>query len=275
MSYAFKQEESPANGHLLAGHLAMAGPEILRRGDCRPIKSGSEFIHALFHLERPSMTLVVRNRSSGLSVPQYDYRLPGLGYDRQFVDDRLAMRLRGLRALRLLDAPRALSEALELMTSVDLWTASQVCDDWVCSFGAFRPRCSDRTSEATPFRAWRSARTNVRRRNSASSTTSPRRGMLRKSHHRLFLALMINLPDRQSIDFAIDQLFPGADPDELIIQWVRELASPEFRGASGLVVDPDDLIRLEARLAEDGTGVALDAIAANWKPPPLLEKLFS
>ena len=43
--------------------------------------AGPEFIHSLFHLERPSMTVVVHNGSSGQPFPQYDYRLPGLGFD--------------------------------------------------------------------------------------------------------------------------------------------------------------------------------------------------
>jgi hypothetical protein len=98
--------------------------------------------------------------------------------------------------------------------------------------------------------------------------------MLREPHHRLFLALIVNLPDRQSIRGAVSQAFPDEDPDLKILSWVRELASPELRGISGLTINEKELDLLQHRLGAPDAGAVLDLVAERWAPPSLLEKLF-
>ena len=273
--YGFSPGEVLADGHLVIGDLSMGEPEILRPGDVRPIVAGGEFIHALFHLERPSVTIVVRNRSSGLPFPQYSYRLPGLGFNELDVDDRLLMRLRGLRALHQIDADLAGEAALEVVRSQDLWQAFRLCDYWAQNIGdgpvftALVQALGDRALPLSEImgpvysedqRRWR---------------LLARRSMLHESRHRMFLALVVNLPDRASIHAAVAQLFPERDPDQVVLEWVQELAGPEFRGVSGLRLGPDDLALMQAQLLEGQPGGALDAIALRWKPPLMIEKLFA
>ena len=275
VGYAFDQQESMAEGHLVTGQLTMIEPEILWPGDVRPIVAGPDFIHALFHLERPSMTIVVRNGSSGLPFPQYDYRPPGLGFDVLEKDDRFQMRMRGMHTLYRLDPVGAAAAARDLTKSEDLWTAFRVCDEWAFAYGE-----SADLSNLIEVLAGRAGvfeellppmyAEQVRR-----GRLLARRGLLRESRHRLFLALIVNLPDRASIHRAMEQLFPGQDPSKLIVDLVEELASPEYRGISGLSLGADELAMLTSQLHEGGTGEALDAVAAQWKPPSLLETLFS
>ncbi len=273
--YSFDQDESLADGHLVAGQLTMLDSEILRPGQVRPIVAGPEFIHSLFHLERPSMTVVVRNGSSGLPVPQYDYRLPGLGFDVLHQDDRLRMRLRGLHALRRLNSEQASATARQIVATHDLWTAFRVCDDWALSYGAgddlaalidvLTGRAEIFSGLLAPMYA-----EEVRR-----GRLMARRGMLRESRHRLFLALIVNLPDRGSIRQAIGQLFPDQDSSTLIGDLVEELASPALRGISGLSLSADELSQLKVRLGNDQPEQALGLVASQWQPPPLLESLFA
>ena len=257
VGYTFDQQESMAEGHLVTGQLAMIEPEILWPGDVRPIVAGPDFIHALFHLERPSMTIVVRNGSSGLPFPQYDYRLPGLGFDVLEKDDRFLMRMRGMHTLYRLDPAAAAAAACDLARSEDLWTAFRVCDDWAFTYGesadlsnlieVLAGRAGVFEDLMPPMYAER-----VRR-----GRLFARRGLLRGSRHRLFLALIVNLPDRTSIHRAMEQLFPGQDPSKLIVDLVEELASPEYRGISGLSLGPDELATLTSQLHGSGTGEAL------------------
>ncbi|HXW33111.1 MAG TPA: hypothetical protein VEJ87_00920 [Acidimicrobiales bacterium] len=273
--YRFVSGETLAEGHLLAGELVMEHPEILWPGDVRAIVAGHDFIHALFHLERPSVTVVVRNSWSELPYPQYDYRLPGVGIDALSVDDRFAMRMRGLRSLHRLDKTTALDVALDVVASQDLWTGFRVCDDWARGFGdpsglsALIERLGRRDSALRPLLEPMFAE-DLRR-----GRLLARRGLLRASHHRLLLALIVNLPDRKSIHSAIRQIYPEADPDQLIFGWVRELASPEFRGVSGLHLSEEALAHLPHRSTDGSDGDHLENLAASWKPPPLLEKLFA
>lgn len=271
--YSFERAETLADGHLVAGDLAMDRSEILRPGDVRTIVSGFDFIHALFHLERPSVTVVVRNGWSNLPFPQYEYRLPGIGYDSLAVDDLLELRLRGLSSLHRIDSGAAQRAALEVVTTQDLWTAFRVCDGWargmsdLAGLGPLVEELGRRDSTLQALLEPMYAE-EVRR-----GRLLARRGMLRESHHRLFLALIVNLPDRESIRRAIGQAFPGEDADELILEWVGELASPALRGISGLAIAPADLERFRTSLrAADGD--VLDEVAARWEPPSLFEKLF-
>jgi hypothetical protein len=101
-----------------------------------------------------------------------------------------------------------------------------------------------------------------------------RRGMLSEQDHRLFLALIVNLPDRHSIHAAVAQLYPEDDPDNVILRWVKELASPAYRGMSGLSLGPEQLVVLQAKLADGGSDDALGEVASQWNPPSLLQKLF-
>jgi hypothetical protein len=274
VEYAFRQDEALADAHLITGHLDMGNPEILQPGDVRPIIAGPNFIHALFHLERPSMTVVVRNNSSELPFPQYNYRLPGLGIDGLYRDDRLTMRLRGLHSLHQVDRVAALEVALDIAATQDLWTAFRVCDDWGRNFGAGADlaalvelvggRHPSLSELLEPMYA-----EDIRR-----GQLLARRGMLRQPHHRLFMALIVNLPDRRSINSAIAQAFPGEDPDLLILKWVRELASPEYRGISGLSLGSEDFEVLQGQLAGSASDT-LTMVASRWKPPSVLEKLFA
>ncbi len=275
VQYSFDDAETLADQHLVAGRLMMLDPEILWAGDIRPIVAGPEFIHALFHLDRPSVTIVARSRSSELPCPQYDYRLPGLGVDALHADDGVRMRMRGLHSLYRLDRQRALEVALDVIGGQDLWTAFQVCDDWAYTYGessgleALIEQLGRRHAVLGELLGPMYSE-EVRR-----GHLLARRGLMRESRHRLFLALVINLPDRRAIHQAMEQLFPGEDPDRLILGWVNELSSSQYRGISGLILGPDELERLQGHLLAGETGHALGALASHWKPPPLLEKLFT
>ncbi|MGD0391391.1 MAG: hypothetical protein ABSC41_01980 [Acidimicrobiales bacterium] len=274
VQYSFEDGDTFADRHLVAGRLAMVDTEILWAGDVRPIVAGSDFIHALFHLDRPSVTIVARNDSSDLPCPQYEYRLPGLGVDALDVDDRLRMRMRGLHSLYRLDPSQATEVALDVVGGQDLWTAFRVCDEWARSYGdgsaleVLTRRLGQRHAVLGELLGPVFAE-EVRR-----GRLLARRGMLRESRHRLFLALIINLPDRRSIHKAMQQRYPGQDPDLLIAGWVEELSSPQYRGISGLILGSDELERLKAHILAGETDPALGALASEWRPPPVVENLF-
>jgi hypothetical protein len=275
VEHTFQQSQTLADGHLVTGTLGAGDPEILWPGDVRPIVAGSEFIHALFHLERPSVTIVVRNHSSDLPFPQYTYRLPGLGLDDFHTDDRLVMRLRGLHSLQRLDRTEAARVAREIVRSQDLWSAFKVCDYWAYNCGdgpAFQTLVDELADRACPMADLvRPMFAEEMRRGRILA----RRGMLTEQSHRLFLALIVNLPDRRSIHTAISQLYPDDDPDLVILRWVEELASPSYRGMSGLTLGVEQMEVLQTKLLDGGVDDALGEVASRWNPPSLLEKLFA
>src|SRR6185369_13045283 len=52
--------ETPVNFTVGVGKLERQSVELLRRGDVRQILAGDRLIHATFHLDRPTVTVVVR-----------------------------------------------------------------------------------------------------------------------------------------------------------------------------------------------------------------------
>jgi hypothetical protein len=68
IEHHFDEAERMADDFILVGDLSQARPEVLRPGDVRPIEVGGDFIHALFHLEKPTVTMVIRNESFGSSA---------------------------------------------------------------------------------------------------------------------------------------------------------------------------------------------------------------
>jgi hypothetical protein len=210
----------------------------------------------------PSVTIVVRNETTTNSLPQYSYRLPGVGVDNFHIDDTLLLRLRGLHSLHQIDKDSAIRVALEIVGGQDVWTAFKVCDYWAynCGEGAALEALSHRVGPMAEVLQPMYAEEMRRGRLMA------RRGMMREQRHRLFLALIVNLPDRDSICSALAQLYPGESPDEAIMRLVKELASSEFRGISGLSLGPDQLEVLEAKLAQGSIDAALGDVASNWNP---------
>lgn len=267
--YTFDQSDRLADGHLIVGDLAMRRSEVLTKGAVRRIPAGPGFIHSLFHLERPSVTIVVRNGWSDLPFPQYDYRHPGLGIDILEKDERLGMRLRGLRAMEHLGQGAGLRVALDIVGTENLWTAFRVTEFW------FRA-ISDTTGldELAEVLARRDA--------TLADYVDPmfgeqrrqmrllrRRGLLEEQRHRLLLAVLVNLPDADSVSAAMAALFPGRVPSEVTNEIVEELSSAQYRGLSGMHLTAENREAVRTALRQDRFGDALSMLGDQWHPSSL------
>jgi len=88
-------ESSRYGPSLRLGAITQTALERLQVGDVCPIAPGSGLIHSLFHLDRPSATLVVRTDSTPDFAPQSIYLTPGIAcasYPAQLRDDPLYQR---------------------------------------------------------------------------------------------------------------------------------------------------------------------------------------
>jgi len=258
---------------LILGDLQLDGPELLRVGDVRAIEPGNQFIHGLFHLERPSVTLVVRTYGQPMHEPQYNYLRPGVGYDAFYRDDQLERRFQSVLALADLDPEMGVEAACELMEAEDLWVGYLLARKWFAKVD--RGEGLQRLLDALAKRHGQVTAPLLgafdHQRRLLSIIT--RRKLLTDPEHRLFLALLLNLPDRASIDKVLAQRFPGEDPGELLARWVTELASPLLRGISGLVMDEAKTAAVAAELRA-GCTEALSGVKLAGPPAELLRDLF-
>jgi hypothetical protein len=77
--YDFRRSER-VGADVLLGELRVQQTETLTRGAVRPIVAGPRFIHSVWHLERPTITLAVRTARLGPVKRLYSYCQPGFAY---------------------------------------------------------------------------------------------------------------------------------------------------------------------------------------------------
>jgi hypothetical protein len=255
--YAFAARER-INLHFLLGDLELADCELLAAGDTRPIHAGSALIHALFHLERPSISVVVRTRGEADAGPQYDYLPPHVALDTfeknpidAQRDQLLPVLLASDRELfdRIVD--RSLAEA-------DLPTVFRVLR-FVYERVMIRP--FDLDAEYLARRADRARerfgpRVDALLASIAASTRirdlAARRAEVTDPDLRFFLALLLNLPTRAHIGRLIAQRY-GGDPDARVQRWLTALTR-RLPGGGVSLLDVD----LEGS-GEDGAGSDAEA----------------
>lgn len=78
--YRFSGQQSVGVG-VYRGETEYLGSEWLDRGDIRTIHAGAGLTHAVFHLQRPTFSLVARTHSEPWHAPQLTLLRPGYAYD--------------------------------------------------------------------------------------------------------------------------------------------------------------------------------------------------
>src|SRR5258708_4751215 len=84
---------------LALGRVSLKKAELLRKGDSRTIIAGKQLIHSTFHLDRPSLTVVVRTLGEANKQPQYSYLPPTIAYDSFAIVPSVQRRTQLLRML--------------------------------------------------------------------------------------------------------------------------------------------------------------------------------
>jgi len=232
------------NPQFLVGRTELESVELLQQGDLRPIMYGDRYIHSLFHLERPSATIVARTAQSPGGAPQYSYKKPSFAFH-PFHIEALEMRRRQTTALLLsIQHPRADELIGELISASDFQTAFFVLQS---VFHTITNDALERVfglqTGAERFDALLSI---ARRRHGELADLIPavlaeeqrqynitkRRSQITGSEHRFFLALLLNVPDRVRVLELIAGRFPDADPVETVLRWVEELARTRSLGSA-------------------------------------------
>jgi hypothetical protein len=85
-----------------------------------------------------------------------------------------------------------------------------------------------------------------------------RREQIHDAGHRFLLALLLNVPTRDGIYRLLNARYPELDPRELIVRWIRELASEQ---QIGLDFNPLSLVVLEYAL----DGATLDDVRSSLR----------
>lgn len=258
------------------GEIVMRDAEVLRVGDVRPISASSDGAHSLFHLERPSITLVIRTYAEQWALPQLDYYRPGMAFDPGRREPGIRRQLQVLQGARELGLEHGLQLAKDVIAASDPFAGVCVVEDWF-RFGDRGEPMNDllETFAGVHTGLGSSLRTVYDERLRELGLLT-RRSMLRDPGHRLFLAILLNLPTSAARQQVLRSLFPHDQPNAVVARMLRELSAPELRGVSGLNLGPDDLEAFDAVLAtSDGADDELREVSQRMRRSDVLQRLFS
>jgi len=241
-SYSFR-EDRVINEHFSVGELALKDVQLLKQNDVRTIKPGRQFIHSLFHLDRPSATITIRTLGAPSSAVQYDYRKPYFALNPFFRNASLTKKQQTVGLLLEMKHQDADAMIGDLVSTSDFHTAYFVlaetfhhlkANQMDAMFGlstgqdrfkAILERCRSVHGEITDLVL------PVLEEQERQHNVILRRATITSEEHRFFLALLLNVPTREKILQLVKQRFSERDPVEAILDWVEELSHTKVLGS--------------------------------------------
>ncbi|HSK77369.1 MAG TPA: hypothetical protein VLQ45_13030 [Thermoanaerobaculia bacterium] len=222
--------ERTINSRMICGRLERVSTEILRPGGARTICSGGRLIHQLFHLEVPSVTIVVRTYMEPNHLPQYQYLPPGLAIDPEdsepvrkrrlmLIDGMARGQISGLKdyACKLIDS----GDLTILYYLFSVLTRRKVDKGLLGDlYGSARERHGD------VIDLFRMVCEEERR----SRIVTALRAKISAPDPRFLLALLMLMPDRDAIFDAIRLQFPEFEPLPAIEAWLTNMSGKEIIG---------------------------------------------
>lgn len=271
-------EKARYNSYTYAGDLTAHDTEQLSPGDVRQIRAGAEFIHALFHLERPSSTVVVRTLESPLVSIQRDFIAPGFAFSSFHIDPTAQRNAQVARLMVTCSNPRFEAWLTRYLESADpvasfhmllaAWTAWRERPDVTASEldARIEPFISlvERSSAWSP--AWGTLVASAFRDRLQSMQLMSARYAIEDPELRWFLALLLNVPSSTRILQAVQRRFPTEPPLDKLFGWVEELCVK--RSVLGMVLSRP-LLRIARCLAQGKTHEATARELSEGRMQPL------
>ena len=267
--YEFERRDA-VNSFCEIGEMSLKLCELLEVGAVQEIRPGRQYIHSLFHLDHPSVTIVVRTDKSPLFLPQYDYQKPSVAVDPFYEHESTTKKLQTVTALFRAQHPDTDRMVSDLLNAVDFHTAFLILrtvrsmlagnrlnevfnistpqDTFANYLKLVCERYGERGEELRRVFARMDRLDEILKR--PSFVTNP--------EHRFFLALLLNVDGKENIFSLIKQRYPDDDPVEKILDWVLELSETRVMAANSsnaLGIEnfgPFDLFILENLLRDRG-----------------------
>lgn len=289
--YEFETRET-VNTLVEIGTLGLKVCELLTVGDVQEIRPGRQYIHSLFHLDHPSVTIVVRTEKSPLFLPQFDYHKPGLAVDPFYRHDTTTKKMQAINALLIANRPETDTLISDLLADGDFHTTFLLLSDvhrhlssggLGAMFGLDQPRqrfaAFIQVARARHGDERADMLASVFRRNERVSELVGRRAVVTNPEHRYFYALLLNVDERERILSLIRERYPETDPIEKILDWSYDLFQLRVvgTGQNGLGIpgfDDFDLVVLESLLRGETEDEIASAIRTEY-PPEKVETMLT
>ena len=240
--YNFRAERV-LNEHFSVGQIELLTVELLKVNDIKHIRPGSQYIHSLFHLERPSATITIRTEHTPSEAVQYDYRKPYFAINPFFQNVAMIKKLQTVTLLLGMKHKEADAMIGDLVTSSDFHTTFFILLEVAAHlrhthmdelfgmsmgkdrFNALVERARTVHGDLVDkFMA-------VLEEQDRQMNIIGKRNTVTGEEHRFFLALLLNIPSREKILELVKHRFPETDPVEKILDWVEELGQTRVLGS--------------------------------------------
>lgn len=259
--------QSTVQARAVPGDLSLLKIEALHRGDTRPIHRGDAMIHSLFHMFRPSITIVVRTITDDTELGiQYDYRWPGMAHDPFQRHAPSIRKQQYLRMLHALDEHRFERELEALLPTADLYLAYSVIHEWSLKRG--EPHLASTWAERCRLLtdAERTRISEVCRHDILSRTLITYRRQLHEPSHRFLLALLLNVFDRSALLDMVAGAYPGLPPATQVVEWLAEASgnTSRFPNLLGIDLNPTALAMIEHMLQGQSLRATLAGLALRY-----------
>ncbi len=245
--YEFDHAQS-ITPHLRVGDVRMRKIELLETGRTAPIISGRSCIHSLFHLDTPSVTVVVRTQNDPGTGPQFNYLPPHIALDPEF-NDTLTMRRKQLLAvLEESGDPGYAKLVREMIATLDFergFYILQSCMGHLQGLGQWDAMLRVFQKKHKTLAAGIAATLDEAVRRDAIKTF---RSSVTDPEHRFFLALLMNVPTRTDLLTLVKQRFSKNKPVDTILRWAVELAEVTDQGFA--ILDACFPVELEIDIQE-------------------------
>jgi len=285
----------PVTGCFQVGNLELTQTDLLETGATVEIVSGRGCIHSLFHLETPSVTVVIRTHSDPGTGPQFTYLPPHIALDPVQNDALTIRRKQLLDVLERTGDPTYLDLVKEMVADLDFergFFILQNCighlrelEAWDEVWAIFAQKHGSLADSVAS-----TLREIIRR-----DQIVAMRGSIEDVDHRFFLALLLNVQNRAAILSMVGQRYPGEAMDT-IMGWAEELTqftetgtwiidaqSPEilslteddslFLAVLGVLLKGADLTGTMRKLSAEDIQAMRDAFAqSSWQALILREK---
>jgi len=236
------ENETAITPHFRVGDLRMSDISLLETGCTVPIVSGRACIHSLFHLDTPSITVVVRTQHDPGTGPQFNYLPPHVAYDPVFSDPLTLRRRQVLDLLEQAEDPAYVDLVLEMVGELDFergFHTLQNCMDHLRNLGAWESvHAAFQKKHGALSAGIESTLDECRLRDGIKAM----RGRISDPEHRFFLALLLNVRTRSDLFSLVLQRFPEVSAVDTIMRWGEELLEETDFGVAILdAAFPQDL----------------------------------
>jgi len=216
--------------YLRLGDVCMKRIELLPTGRTVPIISGSSCIHSLFHLDTPSVTVVVRTHNDPGTAPQFNYLPPHIAMDPMHNDTLTMRRKQLLDMLEQTGDPGYAEIVHEMIKVLDFERGFYVLQHcmghlqylggWLAVLGTFRKKHGALAAGVAVTLEEGMRRDRIKE----------MRGRISDPEQRFFLALLMNAPTRASVVKLVRQRFPEQSGTVTIQRWTQELTDETDTG---------------------------------------------